>query len=376
MKIFIKTLQGLEGELQKELEQLGGQNIERGNRSVSCEGNLSFLYSANYSLRTALKVFVPIHTFRAKNEQELYNGVKKFDWSQYLDVHRTFAIDHTIFSDYFKHSKFASLKMKDAIVDQLREKLRSRPRVDTENPDIRFNLHAYKDEFTISLDSSEESLNRRGYRPKGHKAPLNEVLAAGMLKLANWTKETPLLDPMCGTGTILIEAAMMALNIPPQYKRQDFGFKTWNNFHPGIWNRVKMEADAKIRKSTIAIRGGDIDKNAVEMANTTLGSLRLKREVIVRQENFAVQSSRGVDGMIVTNPPYGERIGNRVEQLYKDLGDTLKHKFSGYDVWILSSNKRALKQLGLKPSESIELFNGPLRCEFCKYEMYHGSKKN
>jgi putative N6-adenine-specific DNA methylase len=375
LKILIKTLHGLEDVLIQEVENLGtGRNIKKRNRAVECEGNLEFLYSANLNLRTALRVLVPVYTFTARNENELYNKVKAHDWSRYLDVSQTFAIDNTVFSEYFTHSKYAALKMKDAVVDQFRDKFDIRPSVDVENPDILFNLHAYKDQLTISLDSSGHPLNQRGYRDKGHKAPLNEVLAAGLLLLSGWDKSIPLIDPMCGTGTIITEAVMIALNIAPQLYQNDFGFKNWKEFQPMIWNRVKSEAQAKVRRSPLMITGGDIDGKAVAMAKGALKQMRVGRDVQIRQISFEQHKPKTREGMIITNPPYGERIGDDILELYKNLGDTLKNNFTGFDAWVISSNLDALKQLHLKPTEKISLYNGSLEVQFCKYEMYEGRK--
>ena len=372
MKILIKTLQGLEEVLMKEVELLGGQNIKKRKRAVECEGKLPFLYEANLNLRTALRILVPIYEFSACNGTELYNQVKIFDWSQFLDISQTYAIDNTIFSEYFTHSKYAALKMKDAIADQFREKFDLRPSVNIEKPDILFNLHAYQDKFTISLDSSGRLLNQRGYRERGHQAPLNEVMAAGLLKLANWNKSIPLIDPMCGTGTIIIEAVLMGLNIPPQLNQDEFGFKNWNNFQPLMWNRIKAEAKSKIRSAPLMITGGDIDGNAVALAKRALKKLRMGRDVRIKHiafENFIPKFQRG---MIITNPPYGKRIGEEVDNLYKKIGDTFKKKFPGFNAWILSSNVSALKKLHLKPSEKIDLFNGALKVKFCKYNLKEG----
>ena len=372
MKILIKTLQGLEEVLMKEVELLGGQNIKKRKRAVECEGKLPFLYEANLNLRTALRILVPVYEFTACNGTELYNQVKIFDWSQFLDISQTYAIDNTIFSEYFTHSKYAALKMKDAIADQFREKFDLRPSVNTEKPDILFNLHAYQDKFTISLDSSGRLLNQRGYRERGHQAPLNEVMAAGLLKLANWNKSIPLIDPMCGTGTIIIEAVLMGLNIPPQLNQDEFSFKNWNNFQPLMWNRIKAEAKSKIRSAPLMITGGDIDGNAVVLAKRALKKLRMGRDVRIKHiafENFIPKFQRGI---IITNPPYGKRIGEEVDNLYKKIGDTFKKKFSGFNAWILSSNVSALKNLHLKPSEKIDLFNGALKVKFCKYNLKEG----
>ncbi len=373
LKIVVKTLHGLEEVLMKEVELLGGQNIKKRKRAVECEGKLPFLYEANLNLRTALRILVPVYEFTARNETELYDQVKSFDWSQFLDVRQTFAIDNTIFSEYFTHSKYTALKMKDAIADQFREKFDLRPSIDVEKPDILFNLHAYQDKFTISLDSSGRLLNQRGYRDPGHQAPLNEVMAAGLLQLAGWNKNIPLVDPMCGTGTIIIEAVLMGLNIPPQINQKEFGFKNWNNFQPMMWNRIRAEAQGKIRSAPLMISGGDIDGHAVALAKEALKKLRMGRDVQIRQVAFEDFIPKFQTGMIITNPPYGERIGEDVDNLYKKLGDSFKNNFSGFDAWILSSNVQALKQLHLKPSEKMALFNGALQVQFCKYNLQEGA---
>jgi len=374
MKLLIKTLAGLEDVLMEEVKELGGESIIKRKRAVECVGNLPFMYKANLCLHTALKVLVPVYEFRAKNERELYDKIRCHDWSQYLSVHQTFAIDNTVFSEYFSHSKFAALKMKDAIADQFRDKYDMRPSVDTEKPDVLFNLHGYQENFTVSLDSSGEPLNQRGYRGKGHAAPLNEVLAAGLVKLAGWDASKPLVDPFCGTGTILIEAAMMATKTPPQLIRENFGFRTWNNFQPLMWNRIKAEMRSQIRKIPLSIYGGDIDPNAIMQAKRSMKLLAMRGDITFREVSFDGNLPKNKTGMVITNPPYGERIGTDIESLYEKIGDVLKNSFSGYDAWLISSNKSALRKLGLKDAERILLFNGKLDCEFCHYPMYEGSK--
>lgn len=373
MKLLIKTFAGLEEVLAQEIQELGGTSVILKKRGVSCEGNIAFLYKANLCLHTALRVLVPVYEFKAKNEKELYNQIKNFDWSRFLGLNQTFAIDNTIFSTYFPHAKFAALKMKDAIADQYREKHDQRPSVDTENPDVLFNLHGYNENFTVSLDSSGQPLNQRGYRGNGHAAPLNEVLAAGLIRLSGWNASQPLVDPFCGTGTILIEAAMIATKTPPQLLRESFGFKTWNSFEPIIWNRVKAEVRSGIRKTPLYIYGSDIDPKAIDMAKQSLKKLALRADIRLSVGSFDSHLPKHREGMIITNPPYGERIGTNVEELYNQFGHTLKHTYSGYDAWIISSSKAALKQLRLKPQERILMYNGKLDCEFCHYPLYQGS---
>lgn len=370
MNLTIKTLFGFEDILADEVKALGGINIQRITRGIKCEGTPEFLYRANLSLRTALKILVPIHSFKAKNEKELYERMMAFDWSHFLDVDQTFAIDTVVFSELFKHSKFVGLKAKDAIVDQFRNKYRRRPSIDAEKPDVQLNLHCANDAFTLSLDSSGEPLNQRGYREQGHKAPMSEVLAAGMIQLAGWKKGMPLVDPMCGSGTILVEAAMIAMNMPPNIKRKEFGFRTWPEFSPMLWSRVKAEEEAKIRKPAIDLTGLDIDTNAVSMARKSLGKIGLRREVKIREMDFRDFKPISEEGMIITNPPYGERIGEDILQFYKTMGDAFKQNFCGFDAWVISSNKKALRQIGLKDSQRMKLFNGPLECDYCHYRLY------
>ena len=375
LKILIKTIHGLEEILAEEVTRLGGRSIKILKRSISCEGNLEFLYRANLNLRTAQKILVPIHQFTAKNEQQLYDEIYKHDWSSYLKVSQTFAIDNTIFSEYFRHSKYAALKTKDAIVDQFRKKYGKRPSVDITRPEIQFDLHAYRDQFTVSLDSSGDTLNRRGYREPGHKAPLNEVLAAGLLLLAGWHKNIPLVDPMCGTGTILIEAAMMGQQMAPHLHRSEFGFKNWPNYQPTTWNRVLAEAKAAVRKTPLNISGGDIDPEAVLNANRSLKKFKLNDVVRIQKIPLEKHHPKSPGGMLISNPPYGERIGEDMNVFYKTIGDTLKNNFAGFDAWLLSSNMEAFKHVRLRPSKKIVLFNGALECKFQKYEMYQGSKE-
>jgi putative N6-adenine-specific DNA methylase len=375
VKLVIKTMHGLEEILAEEITALGGENVQVMKRSVSCEGNLEFLYKANLNLRTALKILVPIYTFTARNEDQLYKEVYKFDWSHYLNNDQTFAIDNTIFSDFFNHSKYVALKTKDAIVDQFRDKTGIRPSVDIKNPDIQFDLHAYQDQFTVSLDSSGHTLNRRGYREPGHQAPMNEVLAAGLLKLAGWNKTIPLVDPMCGSGTILFEAALIGMNIAPQMYRSEFGFKNWSTYDSILWNRVLAEARSNIRKAPLNITGGDIDYSAVRLVEATIKKLKMNDSISVRRIPFEKNFPKTPTGMIVCNPPYGERIGENVNELYKLIGDTLKNHYTGFDAWMISSNMEAFKHVKLRASKKIVLFNGPLECKFQKYEMYQGTRE-
>jgi len=370
MKLTIKTLFGFEDILAEEVRALGGEKVEKITRGVKCEGNPAFLYRANLSLRTAMKIMVPIHTFYAKNEKQLYDRMMEFDWSHFLDVDQTFAIDTVVFSELFTHSKFVGYKSKDAIVDQFRNKYRRRPSIDTDSPDVLLNIHCAKDFFTVSMDSSGAALNQRGYREEGHRAPMNEVLAAGMLQLAGWDKRMPLIDPMCGSGTILTEAAMMAMNMGPNLKRKEFGFRTWPQYSPVLFNNVLAEEQSKVRKPQMDITGIDIDDKAVQLARKSLGKIGLRREVKIKTMDFREFKPISEKGMIVTNPPYGERIGDDIFNFYQSMGDAFKQNFKGYDAWLISSNKKALRQIGLKDAKRMKLYNGKLECDFAKYELY------
>ncbi len=376
MKILVKTLFGLEDILEEELKELGAKNIGKARRAVHCEGDLAFLYKANLHLRTALKILVPIYHFDASNEEELYQKVKKFDWSKYLNLEQTFAIDNTVKSSIFTHSKYVALKTKDAIADQFKEKFGKRPNVDIVEPDIQFDVYCSENHFIISIDSSGHTLNRRGYRVGGHAAPLNEVLAAGMIKLSGWTADKPLIDPMCGTGTILIEAAMLALNIPPQINRNYFSLMNWENFDRDLWEKLREESVSKILDKQLHLEGGDNNNRVLEETMRTVKELKLDKHIQLKHSAIQRNTTELKDGFIIMNPPYGERLDHtEMNSFYKAISDAFKQNFQGFEAWVLSSNMEALKHLRLKPSRKIVLFNGSLECRFQKYELYSGSKR-
>jgi len=376
LKLTAKTFQGLENVLAKELELLGAEDITILKRAVSFSGNKELLYKSNLHLRTALRILHPIYTFIATNENDLYKKVSEFDWSAYLKLSQTFAIDSVVFSDYFTHSKYVALKCKDAIVDQFRDKTGKRPSIETKTPDVQFNVHVYKDEFTISIDSSGDSLHKRGYRNSQHDAPLNEVLAAGMLLLTGWEKSIPLIDPMCGSGTILMEATMIACNMPPQINRKTYGFMNWNDYEPELWNKVYEDAKSNIDKSEINITGGDISRRSIDISKESLIKFGFHRDVRINKISFMDFLPKSSTGMLIMNPPYGERQKeDDIFSLYKNIGSHLKQNFAGFDAWILSSNKDALKFIGLHPSKKLTLFNGALECKFQKFSLYQGSLK-
>ncbi|HRG39520.1 MAG TPA: THUMP domain-containing protein [Bacteroidia bacterium] len=377
--MIAKTIFGLEEILSNELQRLGARSIEVHNRAVSFTGDLGFLYKANLCLRTALRVLVPFKTFKVSDEKSLYTAIQSINWEDYMEVTDTFAIDTVINSELFTHSQYLSQKTKDAIVDQFRAKKGERPSVDLDRPTLRINLHIFNDVATLALDSSGESLHKRGYRDKTNLAPINEVLAAGLVLLTGWDKRSNFIDPMCGSGTILIEAALIANNIPPGYFREEFGFQRWEKFMPfdeELWNTILDSSINKITNLNQTIIGGELSPNVAKKAKENCKLAKVEDVVSIRNCNmkdFEVPAGRGV---VVINPPYGERmVKDNIEELYKMMGDTFKQKFAGYDCWILSSNLEAFKHVGLRPSRKITLFNGQLECKFLKYEMYSGTKK-
>lgn len=375
MKFLAKTFQGLEPVLANELIQTGATEIKPLNRAVSFEGDLAVLYKANLLSRTALRILAPFYTFTAKNEFELYKKVDKFDWSTFLDNDTTFAIESTVFSNYFPHSKYVALKMKDAIVDQFRNRTGQRPSIDTEKPDVSFSIHIAHDAATISIDSSGDSLHKRGYRHTEHEAPINEVLAAGMIQLSGWDKLTDFYDPMCGSGTILIEAAMLANNIPAAINRKYFAFMNWRNYDSDLWLQIKDEAQSKTLQSETQFYASDISPSSVMITEETVKKMKLKN-FNLEAKDISKTSARRNAGMIITNPPYDERLRPmNINELYNSIGSTLKHKYEGCDAWLISSNLEAIKNIGLKPSKKITLYNGSLECKYLKYELYRGSTK-
>jgi putative N6-adenine-specific DNA methylase len=377
MKILVKTFHGLEDVLAKELQDLGAKNIEKLNRAVQCEGDQTILYRANYELRTALRVLVHLHSFTAFNEKQLYQKVYAYNWIKHLKLNQTFAIDSVVNSDQFRHSKFVALKTKDAIVDQFRSKFNKRPSIDIDYADIRFNVFCNKTDFSLYLDSSGDSLHKRGYRLSGHQAPLNEVLAAGMILLSEWDKEKAFLDLMCGTGTILMEACMLATKTPPGLKRNAYSFQQWPDYNKSLFHEIVEEAKAKISKTSAPIIGGDSSRKALEICEESIQKFNYQDLIQVKKQPFQSFKNEFDEGLLIMNPPYGERLGQteQINTLYALIGDHLKRDFSGFEAWIISSNFQAFKHVGLRPSKKIVLFNGPLECKFQKYTMYSGSKK-
>ncbi len=376
-QINIKTLQNLEPVLESELRALGAADIVSGRRIVSCTVDQKLLYKLNLHLRTALRILVPVAEFPIREADDIYKQSLKIDWSKYLDLNQTFAIDPNVNALFIKHSNYASLRLKDAIADVFIQQNGKRPDVNPENPDVLFNLHVDNHRVTISLDSSGESLNRRGYRERGAKAPLNEVLAAGMIMLTGWHGETDFYDPMCGSGTLPIEASMIAQNLPAQFLRSQFGFMRWKDFDAQIWKEVKQEASAGMREQTCKIYASDADGRQLRSAKINIELAGFEEQIDVSMCDFTESEPHGEQGILIMNPPYGERIEeDNLLLLYKRIGDHLKQAWSGHRAWIISSNKEALNKIGLKPSRKIPIMNGPLECRFQQYELFRGARKD
>ena len=392
--MIAKTFKGLEEVLAQELIALGANNVQIGRRAVSFTGDKAMLYRANLCLRTALRVLVEISASRhleitrsRKPEDALYEIVKGIDWSKYMTAESTFAIDATVYSELFRNSRFVTYRVKDAIADYWMERANRRPNVDTENPDIRINVHIANEQVTVSLDSSGESLHKRGYRIATTEAPINEVLAAGMLLMAGWKGESDFYDPMCGSGTLPIEAALIARNIAPGVFRKEFGFERWPDFDAELWNDIYND-DSQEREFDHKIYGSDASFYAIQQATKNVKSAGVTRDVELRQirmEELRIQSTdrfadriQTENPLVMINPPYGERLASNkdMEELYGKIGTALKHQFAGATAWIISSNEAAMKCIGLKPSKKMRLLNGELDCQFNKYELFQGKRKD
>tara|TARA_B100000900_G_scaffold56236_1_gene42028 strand:- start:2964 stop:4124 length:1161 start_codon:yes stop_codon:yes gene_type:complete len=373
--MIAKTMFGLEEVLMGELRTLGAQDIKKMNRAVSFKGDIGFLYKANLNLRTALRILKPIKYFQAYNDQELYKKLKEIDWFKIFKLNNTFSTSATTNSDTFSHSKFASLLLKDAIVDKFREKYSKRPNVDIKEADIHINLHIAKNTCTVSLDSSGISLHKRGYKVNSLEAPINEVLAAGLILLSDWDKKKDFHDPMCGSGTILIEAAMIAQNIPVNIFRKKFSFQNWNDFDSDLWEKIK---DVSLNKEITfngKISGGDISNKAINICKKNINNALMNNTIEAFQSDFFSTKIKE-DTFVLFNPPYGERLQLNNTNFYENTGNTLKHSYEGCNVWLISSDLLEMKFIGLKPTRKIKVMNGKLECSFRKFEIYKGSKKS
>ena len=364
---------GLEEVLATELIEIGADEIQIGRRSVYFTGDLRLLYKANYCLRTSLRILVPIDSYKIHSANDLYQRACNFKWEEWFGVENTFAIQSTVFTDLFNNSMFASLKLKDAIADRFRYKFGERPSVDSKNPDVLINLHISNGQCTISLDSSGESLHKRGYRVAQNEAPINEVLAAGLIRLSQWDRKSDFLDPMCGSGTIAIEAAMLANQVYPGKIRKEFGFMRWPGFDKNIFDQMVNEVD--IRSSIpIRVAASDISRRNVDMASRNADEAGVGDLIDFKVADFKLFEPKSEKPFLLFNPPYGERMSPEDSDFYSMIGDRLKKHYKDATVWIISTSE-CLKSIGLRTSRKIPVLNGSLECSFRKYELYSGSKK-
>jgi putative N6-adenine-specific DNA methylase len=370
-----KTLYGLEDILAEELIALGANDVQAGRRMVSFTGDKELMYKANFHCRTALRILKPIYHFQAKDADEVYQQAKKAAWENYISLDNTFAIDSVVHSENFNHSRFVAYKTKDAIADYFMEKYGKRPSVRINNPDLYIHIHISHNDCTLAIDSSGESLHKRGYRVEQTEAPLNEVLAAGMILKTGWKGESHFIDPMCGSGTLLIEAAMIALNIAPGIYRKEFAFEKWIDFDRELLNQIYND-ESNEREFTFKCYGSDISPLAIEVARKNIRNAGLLKYIDLKVLPFQQFNEAPRPGIMVTNPPYGERISSRdLTGLYSMIGERVKHVFTDYNVWILSYKEECFDYLGLHPDKKIKLMNGSLECEYRCYEVFEGKQK-
>tara|TARA_B110000914_G_scaffold163318_1_gene143798 strand:+ start:918 stop:2075 length:1158 start_codon:yes stop_codon:yes gene_type:complete len=368
------TMMGLEDILAEELRLLGAQHINVLNRAVEFVGDVGFMYKANLNLRTAIRILKPIFSFKARNEKELYRKIYEYDWEQHFDVDGTFAIQSSGFSEVFSHSKYTALKTKDAIADSFRDKHGKRPNVDVEAPDVQINVHVRDNSFVISLDSSGYSLHKRGYKVASVDAPINEVLAAALILLSDWNQISNFYDPMCGSATILVEAALIANNIPANIFRKRFGFSGWKDFDPELWNKIRDISLEKEKEYYGIISGADNFQKSLRAGRANINNALMRDDIEIKMQDF-FDTKVAPGTHVLFNPPYGERMSIGINEFYQKIGDTLKHNYQGCTVWLISSDIENLKMIGLKPSRKIKVFNGKLECRFVRFDIYEGSKK-
>jgi len=377
LTITLKTVFGLEEVLSDELKELGFSSTKILNRAVQVKGSWKDVYFLNLNVRCAISVLVQVETFYIKNEDDLYKKCMRIDWTKYFDLEKTFAVKGAVYSDLFNHSQYPFFVVKDAIVDTFRDKFEDRPNVNVKTPQVLFDVYINKNEVIVSLNTSGAPLFQRGYRDSIGEAPLNEVIAAGLIRLSGWDKKSTFMDPFCGSGTLLIEAALMAAGLPPQIERQHFAFKNFKNFDAELWESILAEIPRRVTELPCEIIGSDIDAEMVTRARRNLRGLAIGRFVKTSVDAFKDVKKPSVDatGIMISNPPYGERMGEEVEEMYEELGDWMKTEMKGFNCWVISSNLDAFKELGLRPDRKIKVFNGDLECSFRKYSIYEGSKK-
>ena len=375
-KMVATCMQNMEPELEQELIDLGAKEIQVKRRAVEFVGDLELLYKANIWLRTALKVLKPIYHYSAKNDDELYKRALKLPWETIFNSEKTFSIDSAVSSTHFTHSQFASLRIKDAIVDRFRAQQLNRPNVERFDPDVRIHLHINDTSITLSLDSSGTPLFKRGYRVKQHLAPINECLAAGLILNSGCRGEEDFFDPMTGTATIAIEAALIACNIPPNLNRTNFAFEGWNNYDVSLLSKVLGQAQEVYRPLKVNIYAKELNSNNLRSARMNINSANMRKSIALEQADFFKTPPPSDSGVMIINPPYGERIELQegLPDFFEKIGSTLKHEYSGWDAWIIASDEESFKNIGLKPSKKIPVMNGKLECQFRKFELFEGKR--
>lgn len=370
------TLKGLEDVLEMEIRELGGEDIKKLRRAVSFTGGLSLMYKMNFSLRTAMRILYQVRSVRLKNENDLYRNIFRIEWEKYLSENKTIAVKAVVNSEMYNNSHFVALKVKDAIVDRMREKSGKRPDVDVKDPDISIHVHIDRNILNVSLDSSGEPLFKRGYRIQSIEAPLNEVLAAGMILMTGWKGDANFIDPMCGSGTLAIEAAMIAKGIPPGVFRKSYAFQNWLDYDEELYSRL-IDGLMVSKAFSHKIYASDISAKAVIVARKNIKNALLEDVIDINVKDFFERKPVNNEGLLMMNPPYGERIKQeRINTFYEKIGNHLKTFYPGFEAWLLSSNFEAIKKIGLKPSKKIDLVNGNLECKFLKFELFKGKRSD
>lgn len=376
LTITLKTFYGLEQAVVEELNELGFNQVEVLNRAVQIKGSWDDVYFLNLHCRCVLSILVQIASFEIKNEDDLYKQCMKIDWTSYFTVEKTFAVKGAVFSQLFKHSQFPFLLVKDAIADTFRKITNERPNVNVKTPQVMFDLYVNDRKVSISLNTSGAPLFQRGYRESTGDAPLNEVVAAGLLRLSAWDRKSTFVDPFCGSGTLLIEAAFLATGIPSNIERQHYAFKNLKNFNAEKWEEIREKVQSRVKELPCEIIGGDISDEMILKARRNLRALPFGRFIKTFPSSFEQLELEGKSGVMITNPPYGVRMGEEIEELYDEIGSWMKHKMNGFDCWIISSSEEGFKSIGLKPTKKLKLYNGDLECSFRKFTIYDGSKKH
>lgn len=370
---FATVARGLETLAAQELEQLGANAVEPGFCGVAFAGDRPLLYRVNLWARLPFRILMKVHEFPCQDAEDLYRGIQTIDWSQYLTPDLTLAVNVTGKSEQLNHTHFTALQVKTAIVNQQQERQGDRSDVELQSPDVQISVHIEPDVCLVSLDSSGQSLHRRGYRPAVGSAPLKESLAAALIQLSGWQPEQMFYDPLCGSGTLPLEASLKALNIAPGLFRERFGFETWLDADPDLLEKLIRTAKARQRESLPApIWGSDRNANVIEQAIANAGNCGVLNHIYFASIDLEDVAAPADSGVVFCNPPYGERLGRDSDlgAFYKRLGDVLKQRFKGWTAFVLSGNKELAQSIGLRSSQRFAVYNGTLPCQLMKYELY------